>query len=82
MPPMAAAKEHLIGSVIGTDMRIGIVVARFNELVTRLLLAGALESLGRHGVADQNVQVDSLFHIFKPDDQDPEGCVAQQCGGG
>ena len=54
---MAAANEPLIGSVIGTDMRIGIVVARFNELVTRLLLAGALEALSRHGVAEEGVQV-------------------------
>lgn len=53
----------MIGSLIGTDMRIGIVVARFNELVTRLLLAGALESLGRHGVADADVQVSSDIRI-------------------
>lgn len=61
-PPVAAANEPLIGSVIGTEMRIGIVVARFNELVTRLLLAGALESLSRHGVAQKDIQVDPKIH--------------------
>ena len=38
-------------------MRIAIVVARFNELVTRLLLAGALETAGRHGVAAADIEV-------------------------
>ncbi|KDD71704.1 hypothetical protein H632_c4530p0, partial [Helicosporidium sp. ATCC 50920] len=31
-------------------LRVGIVVARFNEIVTRTLLEGALDSLGRYGV--------------------------------
>ena len=57
--PLAAAPDQVIGSLIGSNMRIGIVVARFNELVTRLLLAGTLESLTRHGVAEEDVQVSS-----------------------
>lgn len=36
------------------------VVARFNENVTRLLLAGALEAFERHGVSEVNVKVPSL----------------------
>lgn len=33
------------------------MVARFNELVTRLLLAGAQDAFIRHGVPEENVQV-------------------------
>ena len=38
-------------------MRFAIVVARFNELVTRKLLDGALEALRAHDVADDDVDV-------------------------
>jgi 6,7-dimethyl-8-ribityllumazine synthase len=41
----------------GADLRIGIVVGRFNQAVTDALLAGALEALGAHGVADDAVDV-------------------------
>ena len=41
----------------GTGMRLAIVVARFNELVTRLLLAGALETAARHGIAETDIEV-------------------------
>jgi len=32
------------------DLRIGVVVARFNDLVTTRLLSGCLDCLSRHGV--------------------------------
>jgi len=41
----------------GGDLRIAIVVARFNEDVTRRLLKGAQEALQRHGVAESEVDV-------------------------
>jgi 6,7-dimethyl-8-ribityllumazine synthase len=41
----------------GTGLRVGIVVARFNEFVTRPLLDGALDTLRRHGVADGDIDV-------------------------
>jgi 6,7-dimethyl-8-ribityllumazine synthase len=41
----------------GTDLRIGIVVARFNQAVTDALLAGALEGLTKHGVAEDAIDV-------------------------
>ena len=41
----------------GENLRIGIVVARFNQAVTDALLAGALEGLAKHGVADDAVDV-------------------------
>ncbi len=37
--------------------RFGIVAARFNDLVTRRLLAGAQDALRRHGVADDAIDV-------------------------
>jgi 6,7-dimethyl-8-ribityllumazine synthase len=49
--------DTFVGSVIGTGMRFGIVVARFNDLVTKLLLEGALESFQRHGVGTDDIDV-------------------------
>jgi 6,7-dimethyl-8-ribityllumazine synthase len=34
-----------------------VVVARFNEVVTRLLLTGAIDTLARHGVRDGDISV-------------------------
>jgi 6,7-dimethyl-8-ribityllumazine synthase len=41
----------------GEGRKFGIVVSRFNELVTRELLSGALDGLRRHGVADDGITV-------------------------
>jgi 6,7-dimethyl-8-ribityllumazine synthase len=45
------------GRLIAHQARIGIVVARFNELITKSLLNGALEGLARYGVPDTNITV-------------------------
>ncbi len=45
------------GRMDGTGLRVGIVVARFNEFVTRPLLDGTLDTLRRHGVADGDIDV-------------------------
>jgi 6,7-dimethyl-8-ribityllumazine synthase len=37
--------------------RFAVVVARFNETVTRALLAGCIDSFARHGVAEDRVDV-------------------------
>lgn len=39
------------------DGRFAVVVARFNEAVTRALLAGCLDGLARHGVAEDRIDV-------------------------
>ncbi|MDQ3388254.1 MAG: 6,7-dimethyl-8-ribityllumazine synthase [Gemmatimonadota bacterium] len=44
------------GVLNGEGRRFGIVVGRFNELVTRQLLAGARDCLLRHGVADGDIE--------------------------
>lgn len=45
------------GDADGTGLRVGIVVARFNEIVTTALLDGAAQALARAGVADDDVTV-------------------------
>ncbi len=39
----------------GSDLRIAIVVARFNEDITKRLLRGAQESLQQHGVGEPDI---------------------------
>lgn len=45
------------GAPSGGGRRIGVVVSRFNEIVTEQLLAGALEGLARGGVDDGHIEV-------------------------
>jgi len=45
------------GNLVGTGLKIGIVVGRFNEFITSKLLGGALDALKRHGVEEDNVEV-------------------------
>ena len=37
------------GQLIGTGLRFGVVVSRFNSFITARLLDGALDALSRHG---------------------------------
>jgi 6,7-dimethyl-8-ribityllumazine synthase len=45
------------GRLSGEGLSIAVVVARFNELVTRALLTGAEDGLTRHGVEPEGVDV-------------------------
>jgi 6,7-dimethyl-8-ribityllumazine synthase len=45
------------GSLVSNDIKIGIVVARFNEFITSKLLSGAMDGLERHGVKSDDVHV-------------------------
>lgn len=45
------------GKLIGEGIKVGIVVARFNEFITSKLLGGALDALERHGVKENNIEV-------------------------
>lgn len=45
------------GALIGTGLKVGIVVSRFNEFITSKLLGGALDALERHGVSLDDVEV-------------------------
>ncbi|GEM04076.1 MAG: 6,7-dimethyl-8-ribityllumazine synthase [Bacillota bacterium] len=44
-------------TLVGTDLKIGIVVGRFNEFITGKLLGGAEDTLKRHGVKDEDITV-------------------------
>lgn len=41
--------------LVGTDLKIGIVVGRFNEFINDKLLSGAIDGLKRHGVDESNI---------------------------
>ena len=45
------------GKLVAKDLKIGIVVARFNEFIGSKLLDGALDGLRRHGVREDDVDV-------------------------
>ncbi|GGE62866.1 6,7-dimethyl-8-ribityllumazine synthase [Priestia taiwanensis] len=45
------------GTLIGTGLKVGIVVGRFNEFITSKLLGGAKDALIRHGVAEENIDI-------------------------
>ncbi|MFE8702013.1 6,7-dimethyl-8-ribityllumazine synthase [Cytobacillus sp. FJAT-54145] len=50
-------KKVLEGNLVGTGLKVGIIVARFNEFITSKLLSGAEDALKRHGVNDEDVTV-------------------------
>ena len=45
------------GKLVSEDMKVGIIVARFNEFITSRLLGGALDTLTRQEVKEENIQV-------------------------
>lgn len=45
------------GKLVSKEIRVGIVAARFNELITSKLLSGALDALKRHGTPEDNIDV-------------------------
>ncbi|KAM7266386.1 hypothetical protein ACFE04_004283 [Oxalis oulophora] len=70
-----AAASHLVGSLTKTDgLRFAVVVARFNEIVTRPLLAGALETFTRYSVRQEDIDVVWVPGSFEI------GVVAQKLG--
>jgi 6,7-dimethyl-8-ribityllumazine synthase len=50
-------KKVLEGNLIGTGLKIAIVVGRFNEFITGKLLSGAEDALHRHGVNEEDITV-------------------------
>ena len=47
----------LEGKVVAEGLRIGIVIARFNEFITSKLLGGAVDGLVRHGMNEEDIDV-------------------------
>ena len=51
------SRGEITGNLEGQGLRIGIVVARFNQAVTSSLLQGAEKALEEHGVRGQDVTI-------------------------
>ena len=49
--------KEIKGDMNGQGRNVGIVVARFNEIITRKLLDSAVETLIRYGVRDEDISV-------------------------
>lgn len=49
--------KEVSGSLNAEGLRVGIVVSRFNDMVTERLLQGALEALRRAGARDEDLTV-------------------------
>ncbi|MCP3738933.1 6,7-dimethyl-8-ribityllumazine synthase [Rossellomorea sp. BNER] len=45
------------GNLVGTGLKVAIVVSRFNEFITSKLLGGAEDALIRHGVDEKDITV-------------------------
>ncbi|KAL8487220.1 hypothetical protein ACS0TY_023767 [Phlomoides rotata] len=53
-----SAVRHLTGSILSAEgLRFAIVVARFNEIVTRPLLEGALDTFKKYTVKEEDIDV-------------------------
>jgi len=53
---MSVPKE-LKGDMNGQGLHVGVIVSRFNEVITRKLLDSAVETLIRHGVRDEDITI-------------------------
>ena len=45
------------GNLVSQDIKVGIVVARFNEFITSKLLGGAIDGLKRENVKEEDIEV-------------------------
>ena len=45
------------GKLVSEKIRVGIIAARFNEFITSKLLSGALDTLKRHNVEEEDIHV-------------------------
>jgi 6,7-dimethyl-8-ribityllumazine synthase len=53
------------GNLIGADLRIAIVLSRFNNLIGERLLEGALDTLRRHGVPEDEIALARVPGAFE-----------------
>ncbi|MEG9298018.1 6,7-dimethyl-8-ribityllumazine synthase [Mangrovibacillus sp. Mu-81] len=45
------------GNLVGSGLKVAIVVSRFNEFITSKLLGGAEDALKRHGIDESDISV-------------------------
>ncbi|CCW34660.1 6,7-dimethyl-8-ribityllumazine synthase [Chthonomonas calidirosea] len=62
LPPTYRTIE---GHLSAQNLRIGIVVSRFNEFITKQLLEGALDTLKRHGAQTDKIEVVTVPGSFE-----------------
>jgi len=43
--------------LVGTGLKVGIIVGRFNDFITNRLLSGAMDGLKRHGVEESDIDL-------------------------
>lgn len=49
--------KKIEGNLIGSNIKVGIIAARFNEFIVSRLVGGAQDALVRHGVNDDDISV-------------------------
>jgi 6,7-dimethyl-8-ribityllumazine synthase len=49
--------NYIEGQLVAEGLKVGVVVARFNEFINSKLLDGALDGLKRHGVKEEDIEV-------------------------
>jgi 6,7-dimethyl-8-ribityllumazine synthase len=49
--------KEFTGHLSGKGLRLGLVVSRFNDFLTKELLAGSIDCLVRHGVGEKDIVV-------------------------
>ena len=57
--------QEVRGDLRGQGLRVGVVVARFNDFITSRLLDGAKAALSSHGVRDEDVTIASVPGSFE-----------------
>lgn len=78
---VASAQEHYVGSLSATGLKFALVVGRFNDLITRPLLQGALEAFERHGgnLQDADVSLVLVSHAtMRTDYMPPLLCMSSR----
>ena len=53
------------GNLNGKDLKIGIIISRFNSLITEKLLAGALEALKINKVSENDIEIVKIPGAFE-----------------
>lgn len=54
---MNANIKVVSGGLVGKGLKIGIVVSRFNDFLTKELVGGAVDCLVRHGVGEKDIVI-------------------------
>ncbi len=57
--------QEVRGDLRGEGLRVGVVVARFNDFITSRLLDGAKAALSGHGVRDEDITIASVPGSFE-----------------